>query len=103
MKKALIKSEIIEKLIKQFPNLTPEAVKNSVDVILNTIAEGLATGRRVEIRKFGNFHVRFRHPRTARNPKTGDPVHVDEKLHPKFKLSPVILNKIKQRKEKKGG
>lgn len=100
MKKILIKSEIIEKLIDKFPNLTPEAIKASIDVILNTIAEGLGTGRRVEIRQFGNFHVRFRQARIARNPKTGDKIDTPERLYPKFKLSPVVLNRIQQHKEK---
>jgi integration host factor subunit beta len=40
--------------------------------LLDTIMLGLHQGQRVEIRGFGSFEVRYRKPRKARNPKTGE-------------------------------
>lgn len=46
-------------------------IGQAVDIILDTIVEALAEGRRVEIRGFGSFSVRQRNARTTKNPRTG--------------------------------
>ncbi len=47
------------------------------------MAEALESGERIEIRDFGSFDVRQRSARLARNPKTGESVHlpVKKKIH----------------------
>jgi len=49
------------------------------------IKNSLAHGERVEIRSFGNFSIRKREARKARNPKTGELVDVPAKSVPFFK------------------
>ena len=49
------------------------------------IKNSLAHGERVEIRNFGNFSLRKRDGRKARNPKTGEPTNVPAKRVPFFK------------------
>ena len=44
-----------------------------------------ALGDKVEIRGFGNFKVRQRNARKARNPRTGEIVEVPAKRVPHFK------------------
>ncbi len=41
--------------------------------------ETLEVGGTIELRGFGTFGVKKRKPRIARNPKTGEPVEVDER------------------------
>jgi len=41
--------------------------------------EALARGEKVELRGFGNFRLKTRQARKARNPKTGETVDVPEK------------------------
>ncbi len=60
-------------------------VERIVEVVLNKIISSLAKGERVEFRGFGAFSVRSRSPRTAKNPRTGEQVKVEERNIPHFK------------------
>ncbi len=81
----MIKSELVLKIAEQNPHLYQRDVENIVNAILDTIADALARGDRVELRGFGAFSVKRRDARTGRNPRTGETVAVDEKMIPVFK------------------
>ncbi len=44
------RSEIISRVAKRFPDLYVEDVRASVDVILDSVRDALADGRRIELR-----------------------------------------------------
>ena len=81
----MLRSELIEKLAGEYPDLRPEDLDRVVSVILDEIADALARGDRVELRGFGAFSVRHRKARTGRNPRTGETVKVDAKSVPFFR------------------
>ena len=81
----MIKSELVLKIAEQNPHLYQRDVENIVNAILDTIADALARGDRVELRGFGAFSVKKRDARTGRNPRTGATVSVEEKVIPVFK------------------
>ncbi|HEX4742489.1 MAG TPA: integration host factor subunit beta [Caulobacteraceae bacterium] len=81
----MIKSELIAALAAENPHLTQKDVERVVSVILESVAEALEHGGRVELRGFGAFSVRGRPARPGRNPKTGEPVDVQAKHVPFFK------------------
>jgi integration host factor subunit beta len=81
----MIKSELVLRLAEQNPHLYQRDVENIVNAILDTIADALARGDRVELRGFGAFSVKKREARTGRNPRTGETVSVCEKVIPVFK------------------
>jgi integration host factor subunit beta len=56
-----------------------------VELILDSIVQALGRGEKVEIRRFGSFHVRQRRSRIGRNPKTGARVEVPPKKIPYFR------------------
>ena len=92
----MIKSELVLKIAEQNPHLYQRDVENIVNAILDTIADALARGDRVELRGFGAFSIKRRDARTGRNPRTGETVSVSEKLIPVFKTGKemrVRLNK----------
>ena len=81
----MIKSELVLKIAEQNPHLYQRDVENIVNAILDTIADSLARGDRVELRGFGAFSIKRRDARTGRNPRTGETVSVSEKVIPVFK------------------
>jgi DNA-binding protein HU-beta len=58
-----------------------------IDSVLDGIKAGLAEDAKVTLVGFGTFTAVKRAARKARNPKTGEPVDVPEKVVPKFKAS----------------
>jgi integration host factor subunit beta len=81
----MIRSELLQALAKENPELRIEDVERAVDTFFDEVAESLAQGGRVELRGFGAFSTRQREARRGRNPRTGDAVHVPEKRVPYFK------------------
>ena len=81
----MTKSELIDRLAAQFPQLVAKDAELAVKMILDAMAESLAKGERIEIRGFGSFGLNYRPPRTGRNPKSGEKVQVPEKHVPHFK------------------
>ncbi|MFN3686213.1 integration host factor subunit beta [Salinarimonas sp.] len=81
----MIKSELVLRIAEQNPHLYQRDVENIVNAILDTIADALARGDRVELRGFGAFSVKRRDARVGRNPRTGETVSVAEKAIPVFK------------------
>jgi integration host factor subunit beta len=81
----MIRSELLQALCSDNPDLRPEEVEQVVDIFFEEISARLAEGGRVELRGFGTFSTRKREARTGRNPRTGDAVDVPEKYVPYFK------------------
>ncbi len=71
-------------------------VRAVMEQLLEFIQEHVARGERVDFRGFGSFFLRWRRPRMARNPRTGQPVPVGERYVPDFKPSPKFLRRVQQ-------
>jgi len=82
---AMIRSELVQQLCEDFPDLTQREVDGAVSALFESITERLADGGRVELRGFGAFSSRKRDARVGRNPRTGAAVEVDAKRVPYFK------------------
>ena len=80
----MTKSELIDRLAAQFPQLVAKDAELAVKMILDAMAESLAKGERIEIRGFGSFGLNYRPPRTGRNPKSGEKVQVPRKARAAF-------------------
>ena len=81
----MVKSELIARLAERNPHLYQRDVERIVTAIFEEISAALARGDRVELRGFGAYSVKRRSARMARNPRTGEAVHVAEKHVPFFK------------------
>ena len=81
----MIRSELVQKLCSDFPDLTQREVEGVVTALFDSITEQLSNGGRVELRGFGAFSSRQRDARVGRNPRTGESVEVDAKRVPYFK------------------
>ncbi|WP_242137131.1 MULTISPECIES: integration host factor subunit beta [unclassified Sphingomonas] len=81
----MIRSELVEMLASENPDLSARDVEALVSTFFEEITKRLAIGGRVELRGFGAFSTRPRDARTGRNPRTGELVAVDAKRVPYFK------------------
>jgi integration host factor subunit beta len=90
----MIRSELLQSLCEDNPDLRPEEVEQVVDIFFDEIGDRLAEGGRVELRGFGAFSTRARAPRTGRNPRTGEAVEVPAKNVPYFKPGKEMRDKL---------
>ncbi|MBS1111966.1 MAG: hupA [Nitrospirae bacterium] len=90
----MTKSALIEKIAGNVEGLTKKQTELVVETIFDSIKEALAKGDKVEIRGFGNFKLRSRKARKARNPKTGEAVDVQPKHVPYFKVGKELREMI---------
>ena len=90
----MTKSEPIERLIEQHPQLSVKDVELAVKTMLDHMTEALSDGDRIEIRGFGSFSLHYRAPRIGRNPKTGDAVSLDAKYVPHFKPGKEMRDQV---------
>ena len=90
----MTKSELIQKLAEANPHLYLRDVERIVTTIFDEITDALAEGDRVELRGFGAFSVKNRPPRSGRNPRTGEPVFVEEKWVPFFKTGKELRERL---------
>ncbi len=90
----MTKSVLIEKIAEKVKGLTKKQTEVIVETIFESIMDTLAKGGKVEIRGFGNFKLRSRKSRKARNPKTGESVEVPPKKVPYFKVGKELRDMI---------
>lgn len=93
----MTKSALIEKIasnVSQDIGITKKQTEVVVETVFESIKDALAKGGKVEIRGFGNFKLRSRKARKARNPKTGESVDVPPKKVPYFKVGKELREMI---------
>lgn len=90
----MIRSELVQKIADANPHLGQREAERIVATILDSIADRLADGGRVELRGFGAFSTRGREARTGRNPRTGEAVSVDAKRVPHFKPGKELRERL---------
>ena len=90
----MTRSELIEKLSIQFQHLMQKDAELVVKNILDSMSSTLNNGKRIEIRGFGSFSLSKRPARIGRNPKTGEKVHISEKLVPHFKAGKELRSRV---------
>jgi integration host factor subunit beta len=90
----MIRSELVQKLANENPDLNLQEVEKIVDLFFREIVDRLSGGGRVELRGFGAFTTRARDARTGRNPRTGEQVPVSAKKVPYFKPGKEIRERL---------
>jgi integration host factor subunit beta len=86
----MTKSVLIEKVSEKVEGLTKNQTEIVVETVFDSIKKALMNGEKIEIRGFGNFRLKTRKPRKARNPKTGESVDVPGKKVLYFKVGKAL-------------
>lgn len=94
----MTRSELIERLARKQNHLPYQHIERAVKVLLDEMSCSIADGQRIEIRGFGSFSLRYRPPRRARNPKTGEILDVPGRYRLHFKPG----KELRERADNKG-
>jgi DNA-binding protein HU-beta len=79
----MTKNEMVRELAEDF-ELPRRQVAEMVEAMLEKMTDVLKSGDKVQLTPFGQFKIRDRAARVARNPQTGEPVNVPAKRVLKF-------------------
>ena len=91
----MTKADLVERAADAVgPRVTKKDCGLVVDAFLDAVKDALERGEGIEIRGFGTFKVRSRKPRTARNPRTGEPVEVPARAAPVFQPSTLLRERV---------
>ena len=96
---AIVKSKLLDKLKKSYPNFLRKDLEKFVSIILYEIKQALKRGDRVELRGFGIFSTNIQKARISRNPKTGEKINTPEKKSIHFKMAKEMFKKINNEEE----
>lgn len=98
--KKLTRSDIIDSVVANNPQFVKSGVKTLVNAALDALAQAIASGQHVEIRRLGVFSTKYRPPRKSRNPRTGESINVGFSRGVRFKMSRDIKTKLSKMPEK---
>ncbi|HYW54949.1 MAG TPA: HU family DNA-binding protein [Dongiaceae bacterium] len=101
-KDPMTKNELARELADDF-ELPRRQVIEIVEAMLERITEVLKSGDRVQLTPFGQFKIRDRAARVARNPQTGEPVNVPAKRVLKFIAGRSLKEAVGTAKSGRGG
>ena len=92
---AVVKSKLLKKLKKNWPNFSLSDLNKMTDIVLNEIKRALRRGDRVELRSdLGIFYTKVQRARISRNPRTGEKVNTPSKRTINFKMSKEMFKEI---------
>lgn len=95
----MTRAELIDVLALKQPHIPVRLIEQGIKHVFEMMAEALESGHRIEIRGFGSFSLRYRPPRVARNPKTGDVVQTEGKYAPHFKPGKEMRERVNASKD----
>ena len=98
----MTRPELIRELAEEC-ELPRKQMAEIIEMLLETITKVLKTGDKVALTPFGQFRVRDRAARIARNPQTGEPVKVPAKRVLRFTAGRALKEAVGTAKRRAGG
>ncbi len=90
MTKADIVAAIADKL-----DLSRKDAETAVNVVIDTIRDGLKSNDKVAIAGLGTFETHTRKARAGKNPRTGEEIIIPESKAPVFKAAKALKDAVK--------
>lgn len=88
------KADLISKVHEEI-DVTKADAERSVECVIGSIVDALKSGEEVSIAGLGIFSTKMRNARTARNPRTGEPIEVPAMRVPKFRAAKALKDAVK--------
>lgn len=87
------KTDLIKSVCEK-TNLSKKESEKAIQAVLNSIAQSLAKGDKVQLIGFGTFETKVRAARKGRNPQTGAEIKIKAKKVPVFKAGKVLKSSV---------
>jgi len=94
----MLKRDLVEKTAASLDGYLKKDISEAVDILLETMSDGLDQGNRIEIRGFGSFSVRRRKARLTKNPKTGKIMDIPSRKTLHFAMSKSLKEALINKK-----
>ncbi|MEP7146276.1 MAG: HU family DNA-binding protein [bacterium] len=82
--------------ISEETGLSKKETEIVVEGFITCIIDSLKRNESVEIRGFGTYKNNIKHPRIARNPKTGEKISLGKRFIPMFKVSKDFKKSVQE-------
>lgn len=93
----MTKSMLTDIVAERLPELTRKQVAIIINTIFENMKEAISKGEKIEVRGFGNFRLKERKARIARNPKTGEKVGISSRKAIHFKIGKAFHNALNKK------
>ena len=90
MNKAIIAEKVHEML-----GGTKVQAEKAVDMVVDSVVEGLKGGDEVSLAGLGIFSTKMRAARQGRNPRTGESIQIKAMRIPKFRAAKALKDAVK--------
>ncbi len=87
------KAELIAKIAED-SGITKVQAEKALGAFTGAVSDSLKAGNKIALVGFGTFDVSARAARTARNPRTGDPIQVPAMNVPRFKAGKGLKDAV---------
>ena len=87
------RSELSERLWAR-SQLPQRVVNRAVQIVIAHLIETLGGGKRIELRGFGSFSLRYRAAQVRRDPRTGAPITVPGKYSVHFRAGKPLRERV---------
>jgi integration host factor subunit beta len=91
----MVKAELTERVAK-LHNLKMTEAQRLVDTMFSAMTQALARGEGIEIRGFASFKIKKYSGHPGRNPRTGAPIDVRQKVGVVFKPGMELKQRVNQ-------
>ena len=87
------KTELIAAIANK-AGLSKKDAEKALNATLDTVADALAAGDKVQLGGFGGFETKKREARMGRNPKTREAIEIPASCVPVFKAGKALKDKV---------
>jgi len=89
----VIKSDIVD-IVYEKMGLSKAEAAQAVEAIFDVVKDILSKGEKVQIVRFGSFHILNKKERIGRNPKTGEEIMISPRKVLTFKSSQILRDAV---------
>lgn len=90
----MTKAELVD-VLAQEAGVTKSVANSTFNALIDAITKSVKKGQKVSIIGFGTFSQTKRKARTARNPRTGEPIKIKACKAPKFTAGKTFKDAVK--------